>query len=295
MTFRIILLTVFTSFCVSAFAQETESTRIYEIRSNIPAYPCDVTGQVMDTAGRFQIPPFRSRFALVRNAGNGWFVIRFLSWKSGTFLYRQYNSAVPLRNVNNPNILKLYNTDSFSVPKYFLISRGDLDSNCVKTYATSWANSHFTIGLVTMPLKLRLGRDFSFQGNLSLGTTAGVKKRISEYNPNYVNFLFGASIGTVDLDSFNTKGKVPGQPINNMAVFSPSIGIVFEFGKAQAGIFYGWDIMARGNQVKYGWIYNKKPWISVGFGFSIFNIDSKSSEAKKDDQPKTGGSSGDGS
>ncbi len=270
-------------------AQEGESTRIYEIRSNIPAYPSDVTGQLLDTTGRFQVPPYQSQFALVRNAGNGWLVIRFLSWRPNTFLYNQYNRAVPKSNINNREVLKTLSSDSQTVARYYLISRGDLDSNCIKVYSRSWKSSRFTLGLVTMPLKLRLGKDFSFHGNLSLGTTAGIKKRLSPYNPNFINFLFGASIGTVDLDSFNTKGAVAGQPLNNMAVFSPSLGIVFEFGKAQAGVFYGWDFLTKANQVKYGWIYNKKPWISVGFGFSIFNIDSKSTTTSDGNQGTPGG------
>ncbi|MEJ7680524.1 MAG: hypothetical protein WKG06_22265 [Segetibacter sp.] len=45
--------------------------------------------------------------------------------------------------------------------------------------------------------------------------------------------LLGTSISTVSLDSFNTRGKVSGQPLTNIAVFSPSLGVVFEFGKAR--------------------------------------------------------------
>jgi hypothetical protein len=285
------LLVLLTCISINSIAQETESTRIYEIRSNIPAYACDVTGQVLDMSGRFQVPPYRSKFALVRNAADGRVVIRFLSWRRGSFLWQQYNRPVPISEVNNPLVRPSRGAETDSVARYFLISRGDLDSNCIKTYARLLDNVHFTLGLVTMPLKLRLGSDFSFHGNLSLGTTAGAKMRISKYNPNYVNFLFGASIGTVDLDSFNTRGKVTGQPLTNMAVFSPSLGIVFEFGKAQAGVFYGWDFLAKSNQVKYGWIYHKKPWISVGFGFSIFNIDSKTSTSKEGDQTPPPGNS----
>ena len=158
------------------------------------------------------------------------------------------------------------------------MSRNDFDSGCIKYYNTWFYSASFTLGLITMPLKLRLGSNFDFQGSFSLGTTAGIKMRISHYGPNYINVLFGASISSVSLDSFSTNGKVPGQPLTNIAAFSPSFGTVFEFGKAQAGIFYGWDFIGKSTQSKYEWIYNGKPWISIGFGFSILNITSKSSE-----------------
>jgi hypothetical protein len=168
--------------------------------------------------------------------------------------------------------------------KYFLIQRYDLDSNCVKVYNTGLRSTVFTIGLVTMPLKLRLGSNFDFQGNLSLGTTAGVKIRMSKINANYLNLLVGTSISTISLDSFSTRGKISGQPLTNIAVFSPSLGLVFEFGKAQAGIFYGWDVLNKSTQAKYGWIYNKKSWVSIGFGFSIFNVDAKANNAQSNTQ-----------
>ena len=162
------------------------------------------------------------------------------------------------------------------IDKFFLVHRFDLDSNCIKIHQTGLRSAVFTIGLVTMPVKLRLSPGFEFQGNLSLGSTAGVKIRISHVNDNFVNLLIGTSISTVTLDSFNTKGKLNAQPLNNIAAFSPSLGLVFEFGKAQAGLFYGWDFLNKSTQIKYDWVYNKKPWISIGFGFSILNIDGKS-------------------
>ncbi len=70
--------------------------------------------------------------------------------------------------------------------------------------------------------------------------------------------------------------------MTNIAVFSLSFGLVFEFGKAQAGIFYGWDFLNKSTETKYNWIYDRKPWISIGFGFSIFTIDSKSSNQAED-------------
>lgn len=254
---KYLLVILFVSLMNKSFSQVEENTRIYEIISNIPVVPCNLLGQKLNANDVFVVPPFKSKFALVRNAGNDSMVIRFLNWK-------------------NTELKAKFNGEEGNA-KYFLITKNDLDSNCIKVYARGNKSTVFTLGLVTMPMKLRLGRNFDFQGNLNLGTTAGAKMRISKYNPNYVNFLFGASIATVSLDSFSTGGRISGQPLTNIAVFSPSLGVVFEFGKAQAGIFYGWDFLNKATQSRYNWIYDRKPWISIGFGFSIFSVNGTSS------------------
>ncbi|RYY52703.1 MAG: hypothetical protein EOO09_20590 [Chitinophagaceae bacterium] len=265
-------------------SQELEKSRVYEIRNSIAVFPCDILGNRLFPDRGPEIPPFTGKFILVSASGRDSVIIRFLPWSSRTNagLYRRFNRPVPTSDITNETVKTLWLRDS-TVPKYFVMGRENLDSNCVKVFNKGWRSAAFTIGLVTMPTKLRLGRNFDFQGNLSLGTTAGIKHRLSRYSPNYVNYLFGASLTGVSLDSFNTKGRIAGQPLNNVTVFSPSLGIVFEFGKAQAGIFYGWDLLNKSTQSRYGWIYNRKPWLSIGFGFSIFSVDSKSSSQGKDE------------
>lgn len=275
-----ILILVFTT---NIYGQETDNTRIYETRSNIPVFACDLLGRKFYDDDVFAIPPFRSKFAVIKCIGNDSVLVRFLTWSNQPSLYEKFNKPERYEAISSMAIRATAtrgNTIDTVVEKYFLITKGDLDSNCIKVFNDGYRSVVFTFGIITMPMKLRLGKNFDFQGNLSLGTTAGAKMRISKYNPNYINLLFGASISTITLDSFSTKGKVTGQPITNMAVFSPSLGIVFEFGKAQAGIFYGWDILNKSNQSKYSWIHNKKPWLSVGFGVSIFNVDSKTNNTQ---------------
>lgn len=279
---KTLLLSVIASFllCHAAQAQETENTRIYEVISNIPVVACDVIGNRLSSNEHFMVPPYRSKFALIRLKGDS-VVVRFLVWEQNASLRKAFN-------VDSVHLTNLHGGDSIArIHKYFLITRTDLDSNCVKVYNRGIKNSVFTLGLVTMPMKLRLGKNFDFQGNLSLGTTAGAKFRVSKYNPNFLNLLLGLSISTITLDSFSTGGRVSGQPINNMAVFSPSLGMVFEFGKAQAGIFYGWDFLNKANQLQYQWIHNKRPWISIGFGFSIFSVNSNSSNNQTSSQNST--------
>jgi hypothetical protein len=248
-----------------------ENTRTYEVRSNIPAWPSGILGETPAGAdSNYYVPAFKSRFAVVRYLGGDFVVIRFFGKDNRFYEYKNNKMTFLQKKADATQLSQLY----------FKIKRGDLDSNCIKVFPTGKKSASFTLGLVTMPLKLRLGKNFDFQGSFSLGTTAGAKFRLSEFSPNYINLLFGASISTVSLDSFNTGGRVPGQPLTNIATFSPSLGIVFEFGRSQAGVFYGWDFLSKSTQNKYQWIYNRKPWISIGLGFSIFNIDSKSQNEK---------------
>src|SRR5882672_7798017 len=256
------LLVVITS---NNYCQEPEMTKVYEIRNTIAVYPCYLTGKRVYKNDRFSNPPLGAKFMLVRplSATNDTLIIRYLKWtkKRDSTLIKYYNEPMIIsewdstkkQSLNDPfdkegtikarpqpgdwekDPRKISRTNNYgdSVDKYFMIQRYDLDSNCIKVYNSGIKSMVFTIGLVTMPLKLRLGRNFDFQGNLSLGTTAGIKIRMSKYSFNYINFLLGTSISTISLDSFNTQGKVNGQPITNIAVFSPSFGVVFEFGKAQ--------------------------------------------------------------
>lgn len=299
-------------------SQEPQNSKVYEVRNSVAVYPCYITGKNVYADGRFSNPPLGAKFMMVKPAGSDTVVIRYLVWtkEKDSVLKRFYNDPLfvrwrtadsgaallppgekggsgepwedqPNKDAAGTNKNKTDSGDSSwsakgygnKVDRFFKIPRYDLDSNCVKVYNKGWRSVAFTIGLVTMPLKLRLGNNFDFQGNLSLGSTAGIKMRLSRYRTNYINLLLGTSLSTVSLDSFSTSGKISGQPLTNMAVFSPSLGAVFEFGKAQAGVFYGWDVLNKSNQAKYDWIYQKKPWISVGFGFSIFNVDGGSDKA----------------
>ncbi len=187
------------SFCYYAQSQDNDKTRIYEVRSNIAVEACDVIGNKIQNNNSFSVPPYGSKFALVR-IKNDSVVVRFLTWNNSDSLRRSFNDTI----IHLPGFS---GDSSVTLNRYFLITRNDLDSNCIKVFARGVKSSVFTLGIVTMPMKLRLGENFDFQGNLSLGTTAGIKFKISKYNLNYLNLLFGASLSMVSLDSFSTKGK----------------------------------------------------------------------------------------
>jgi hypothetical protein len=236
--------------------------KYFEIVNDIAVIKCNINGKKLVPDSSYLIPPPNKCFSLIRTLNADSQIIKFIHWSSNPKTINQYRNLV-IFNVGN---------DTIRGNEYYLIKKSDLDSNCVPIYGRGVNAINFTLGFVTMPVKLRLGKNFDFESTISLGTTAGVKMRMSRHYQNYINFLFGASTSTVTLDSFSTSGKISGQPVTNIFVFSPSIGIVVEFAKSQIGLFYGWDLLGKTNNLRYEWVYNKKPWISLGFGFSIFSL-----------------------
>jgi hypothetical protein len=273
----LLLLTIMGSLSLRA---QYASERHYRWSTVAPMRECDPLGNPIN-AGDIILAPRGAKFTILYPKSADSLIIEFWKWKTDTASFFSFN--VNREQYNNLNSSQLRGGNFGEARKFFIVSKTMVDSNATQVYSTRWKESVFTIGVVTMPVKMRL-RNFDFQGNFSIGTTAGVKKRISKYSNNFINLLGGVSLSTVNLDSSSTQGRVPTQPINNVAALSPSLGIVFQFGNAQAGVFMGVDLLSKSNRTKYGWIYHGKPWISVGFGFSIFTMDGTAGSGNKTEQ-----------
>lgn len=259
----------------------------------IPMIECNMMGKQIDT--EIYAAPFKSKFYFVGyTKGNDSVIVTFQFFTTSETVSEKYNYYEKYNIPTNPRGIALLNYNlirggviteknrpsilSADERKYFLMSRYHFENRCYPFYSTKGNTKQFTVSAVTLPAKLRL-KNFDFDKNFSLGIAGGIKQRISNYKDHYVNFFGSLNISTNDLDSFSTNGKVPTQPIKNVATFSPALGIVLEFGKAQVGVFGGIDLMSKSNRNKFDWIYHGKPWISIGFGFSIL---SKESDKPKD-------------
>ncbi len=75
------------------------------------------------------------------------------------------------------------------------------------------------------------------------------------------------------LDSFSTNGKVRNR--QETLAFTPSLGVMLEFGNAQVGVFTDIDMLSGSNPIFDSYIYRNKPWISVGLGYSIFTANGR--------------------
>jgi hypothetical protein len=149
--------------------------------------------------------------------------------------------------------------------KYFSITKAQLDFKAVPANLQHYS---FTLGSVISPLKLRLA-PFDFSKDFTIGTTFGVKYIRSDDAPVCISALLGMGVSSVSLDSFYTAGKI--RTRQEVLAFTPSIGVMFEFGNAQVGLFSGIDFLSSSNINNDYYIYKNKPWISIGLGYAIFS------------------------
>lgn len=172
---------------------------------------------------------------------------------------------------------------------FFKVKSKDFDVKTQRRYSTGFFpnnNRHLwftgtsiTAGVTIIPIKIRPSitvngqrMGFEFSKDVQLGISAGIKQRISNYKPFYINFLYNIGISGVTLDSYTTNNYL--QESIDVVALTHAAGIVFDFSKIQFGIFMGWDKVSQRNQ--NGWIYQGKPWYSIGLGYSIFSISTKS-------------------
>ncbi|MEM8907938.1 MAG: hypothetical protein AAGD05_08850, partial [Bacteroidota bacterium] len=138
-------------------------------------------------------------------------------------------------------------------------------------------------GIINFPFKARFAEDrFDFSGAFNFGAAIGYKFKHKSYRKFNFSVLTGYSISTVVLDSVSVRQNAKDlSATNNFTAFSFSTGLLFEYEKVQAGIFLGWDFLNRINQDRYGWKYQGTPWLSVGFGYSIFSNEKEMGDTQK--------------
>lgn len=131
----------------------------------------------------------------------------------------------------------------------------------------------FTLGVVTLPIKMRFGykakdgskiRDFTFSGDISLGLSAGYKyTRRGRYSH---NFLTGIALSSVSVSPATTNGLITDE--TNLAAITWHLGYLFSVDNFQFGAFTGIDFL--GGEVGRKWDYRNQPWLGIGIGYAIF-------------------------
>ncbi len=180
--------------------------------------------------------------------------------------------------------------------KYFIIAESDFNRSAEPYYSTEFRRrgGSWTAGVIALPIKLRPSnqspsnyghRSFSFSKDISLGLTAGYKWRISHFKNYYLNFLVSPiGLGNVTVDETNTVDSSVEHTSRNIAAWTSATGVVFDFNSFQFGLFTGWDMISASDNTA-GWIYQGKPWFSIGVGFGtgIFNTNSSNGQSKASD------------
>jgi len=157
--------------------------------------------------------------------------------------------------------------------KIYTISRIDFEGNARKVEP----KSKFSIGLLTLPFKTHPQNNFSFDSEYNLNST--INWSFLYYNDVSINWQIGAGIGTVGLDTSNSKGlkNSEAQDVSTITFLS---GLMLQYHKIQAGIYIGVDHI--NNQTHYQWENNGKMWLGFGIGYNLYNL----SLAKKTNKQK---------
>jgi hypothetical protein len=149
-------------------------------------------------------------------------------------------------------------------------------STQVKAYSRKEQSigASLTAGVINFPFRLRPQKGIvDFSGAFNFGAAIGYTFRHKSWREVKHSLLTAYSISNVVLDSMSTtRNSDKLTSTNNFTSLSFSLGYMVQYQQVQVGIFLGLDHLSRINQRTYGWIYQSKPWVSLGFGLSIFSI-----------------------
>lgn len=160
---------------------------------------------------------------------------------------------------------------------YFTIKASDFIETCVSYKKENGVS----FGALVMPIKLRFGdgvtKTFDFSTDVGIGTSIGYRWGLHKTKEHNVNLLLGVGISAISADSLTTNGFL--EKTTTLAAFTPSLGLLFEFGRFQTGIFVGLDVIP--NEVGKQWVHQNIPWLSVGIGVQILSNDQQSDKPNK--------------
>ena len=215
-----------------------------------PVRLCEITGQIKDT--NYLIAPAHSKFILIDMAFDKC-IIRFDIFSRNKILKSSFN----------------YENEDYMTYKYFVISKAQFDFKSRQIFKKSIS---FYMGTAIIPVKFRIN-PFDFSKDVSIGTTVGAKFVLNTQKNIAINTLIGIGGSSNTLDSLNTHGHV--QQPTDIITFTPTAGVMLEFGSAQLGVFCGFDFPSQFVRDTYHWQYADRPWFSIAIGYSIFSVGAK--------------------
>lgn len=278
-----------------------EDTKVYILKGQVPFKKSDYDGNISEVAPKF--PYFNSKFTVVKELEND-VVVNFNTFLRGKDKKDFEDYSQKLRAPTGTSTIKInerlmmqkeYKQDEYNNPIFFRISKKELnDLNKARKFYSVGINSlSFTAGTVVLPIKLRYpsegGKYFDFSKDITLGPFIGMRTRISHYNSFFLNVGVNVGISSVTLDKSNAfirlestnddtenkispKNSVIEKPVD-LAAFTHSFGVIFEYENVQLGLFRGRDRIS--STSGYCWTYNNKPWWSIGIGYSILSRPAK--------------------
>lgn len=159
--------------------------------------------------------------------------------------------------------------------RYFKITRDLLDKAAM---VENYYGSSLSLGVLSLPFRYRPQNGFKdVSGTFNLGAGLGIRLPHLQSRRFRYSILAAFTVSNTVLDeSVITQSVADLSKVNNLSAFSFSVGFLAEYEKVQAGLFFGCDRISRLNDLKFDWVHQGKPWISIGFGLAIFSNEKES-------------------
>ncbi len=234
----------------------------YRLISDLILRECSISGTPI--ASGEKLAPYGAKFTVVAPSGVD-FIIVFYDWYSAEELATgRLGNGDPL-NPKWEALAHRYNYDlsrSGEKDRYFLITAGQLSEQAA--ILTSLLSP--TYGALLLPIRYRPQSGLVTK-DISLGGIGGVRMHLKEDLS--LGLMFGVAITATTLDSASTSGKVLDN--QNRASATLPLGVLVQWQRVQFGFFGGLDFLMDGAEEE--WVYNAKPWISLGIGLGLFTED----------------------
>ncbi len=221
---------------------------------------------------------------------DGGVIIRFWPWNSSKYDDEFYQEV------------KIVGKKKKYLPIYFYMDDATFD-NATEEYVIQEKEGKLSaqVGVVTIPIKLRpsndekyestgendfnndrvgqLIRPFDFDGGFNLGLSLGLRYDFDEEYHFIV--VGGINIASEKIDN-SVLRRIKVEENLNEASVSPFTGLILGRGNSQVTLLVGWDYLS-GN-IGDNWVYQGKPWVGVGLGLNIFNVNLGSSKENKENE-----------
>jgi hypothetical protein len=266
-----LLLTLFICCTLDLFGQTIDKTiydNIYVFLTSETLTKCSGGGVDQTGASSTEDITSGTAFKVTKVLDDGNFVIQILKWPENPKPEKKTVNALLNKNLvssaTDQTTGKIAALDIFfKLPLKTFTTECDLRLN----------RHSFTLGAVTIPIKMRFGskwsdgtqkKDFSFSGDISFGLSVGYKYSPSKRYSH--NILTGISLTSVPVTPATTQNSITSE--TNVAALTWHLGYLYQIDNFQIGAFTGIDYL--GGKTGRLWNYKDEMWLGIGVGYSIF-------------------------
>ena len=262
-----------------------------EVTKDTPIYECNILGE--NKSSKFKVLGAGIKFTITSEIDDD-YIIKIWEWS--TYKFKNFKKRTLPKNkieiIDKKNEIFVFKEKETETDlqeyRYFRVKKSDVDARTISIVSNGCGqNWSITAGTIIVPVKLRWANDntgrFEFAKDITLGPFFGVKKRMHRSKPMFISIGGTVGISSVSLNNRNSNPSIS-PSVTDLAAFTKAIGVVFEYDRLQAGMFLGTDQINNNDtsngEAGYNWLYQNKPWFSIGFGYALINRPEKENKNK---------------